>query len=220
MCNGTRRPLELAAALLACGLFIDCCIDVRRWLHTCTLHLHFEQSYRPRVNPAGAAGMLQLENAAADVRHHHKGQMCVCAHACVCKKRELPSVLHTLDIGDSDTQKLLVREPEVLSSRPAERRLARFGLTELLQRRRVVRQQPALVRQWSAPTARMERVVGVHRPRARMPFPHHLDHAVAGEMCAEEFRCFCWIVEHETQAQVLVVRFERRFQPIRKARGT
>ena len=28
-----------------------------------------------------------------------------------------------------------------------------------------------------------------------MPFPHHLDHAVAGEMCAEEFQCFCWIAE-------------------------
>ena len=45
---------------------------------------------------------------------------------------------------------------------------------------------------WSAFSARMQRVVGVHRPRARMPFPHHLDHAVAGEMRAEEFRCFCW----------------------------
>ena len=105
----------------------------------------------------------------------------------------------------------MLAKTKMLSSRPAERRLARLGLPELLRRRRVVRRPPALVRQWSAPTARVERVVGVHRPRARMPFPHHLDHAVAGEMCAEEFRCFCWIVEHEPQAQVLVVRFERRF---------
>ena len=105
----------------------------------------------------------------------------------------------------------MLAKTKVLPSRPAERRLARFGLPELLQRRRVVRHPPARVRPRSAFSARVHRVVGVHRPRARMPFPHHLDHAVAGEMCAEEFRCFCWIVEHEPQAQVLVVRFERRF---------
>ena len=81
----------------------------------------------------------------------------------------------------------LLGKTKMLSSRPAERRFARLGLPELLRRRRVVRRPPALVRQWSAPTARMEWVVGVHRPRARMPFPHHLDHAVAGEMCAEKF---------------------------------
>ena len=56
----------------------------------------------------------------------------------------------------------------MLPSRPAERRLAHFGLPELLQRRRVVRRPPALVRQWPAPTARMEWVVGVHRTLSRM----------------------------------------------------
>ena len=71
----------------------------------------------------------------------------------------------------------------------AERRLARFGLPELLRRRRVVRRPPAPVRPRSAPTARMEWVVGVHRSRARMPFPHHLDHAIMRSQagCAEEF---------------------------------
>ena len=76
----------------------------------------------------------------------------------------------------------------MLPGRAAERRLARFGLSELLQRRRVVRQPPALIRPRSAFSARMHRVVGIHRPRARMPFPHHLDHAVAGEMGAEKLR--------------------------------
>ena len=92
----------------------------------------------------------------------------------------------------------MLAKTKMLPSRPAERRLARFGLPELLRRRRVVRRPPALVRQWSAPTARMEWVVGVHLSRARMPFPHHLDHAVAGEMCAEEFGRRRRVVEHES----------------------
>ncbi len=91
----------------------------------------------------------------------------------------------------------MLAKTKMLPSRPAERRLARFGLPELLRRRRVVRRPPALVFHRPAPAARMERVVGVHLSRSRMPFPHHLDHAVAGEMCAEEFRCFCWIAEDE-----------------------
>ena len=90
-----------------------------------------------------------------------------------------------------EEEKLLAKT-KMLPSRPAERRLARFGLSELLQRRRVVRRPPALIRPRSAFSAWMHRVVGGHRSRARMPFPHHLDHAVAGEMCAEEFRCFCY----------------------------
>ena len=117
-------------------------------------------------------------------------------------------------------KKLLVREPEVLSSRPAERRLARFGLPELLQRRRVVRRPPTLVRPRSTFSTRVGRVVGVQLSRTRMPFSHHLDHAVAGEMCAEEFGRRRRVVKHEPQAQMLVVRFERRSQPISETNGT
>ena len=84
-----------------------------------------------------------------------------------------------------EEEKLLAKT-KMLSSRPAERRLARFGLPKLLRRRRVVRRPPAPVFPRSAFSTRMHRVVGVHRPRARMPFPHHLDHADAGEMCADE----------------------------------
>ena len=94
----------------------------------------------------------------------------------------------------------MLAKTKMLSSRPAERRFARLGLPELLRRRHVVRRPPALVRQWSAPTARMEWVVGVHLSRARMPFPHHLDHAVAGEMCAEEFGRRGRLAEYEPQA--------------------
>jgi len=108
----------------------------------------------------------------------------------------------------------LLGKTKMLSSRPAERRFARLGLPELLRRRRVVRRPPALVRQWSAPTARMEWVVGVHRPRARMPFPHHLDHAVAGEMCAEEFGRRRRFAQHQPQAQMLRICFECRLQPV------
>ena len=92
----------------------------------------------------------------------------------------------------------LLAKTKVLPSRPAERRLARFGLPELLRRCRLVRRPPALVRQWSAPTARMEWVVGVHLSRARMPFPHHLHHAVAGEMCAEEPGRSRRVTQHES----------------------
>jgi len=73
----------------------------------------------------------------------------------------------------------LLAKTKMLSSRPAERRLARLGLPKLLRRRRVVRRPPAPVRPRSAFSARVHRIVGVHRSRPRMSFPHHLDHAVA-----------------------------------------
>ena len=66
----------------------------------------------------------------------------------------------------------LLAKTKMLPSRAAERRLARFGLPELLRRRRVVRRPPALVRPRSAFSAGVEWVVAVHRSRARMPFAH------------------------------------------------
>ena len=62
----------------------------------------------------------------------------------------------------------MLAKTKMLSSRPAERHLARLGLPKLLRRRRVVRRPPAPVHQWSVPTARMERVVGVHLSRSGM----------------------------------------------------
>ena len=73
----------------------------------------------------------------------------------------------------------LLAKTKMLSSRPAKRRLARFGLPELLHRGLVFCQPPAIVRPRSTFSARVHRVVGVHRPRSRMSFSHHLEQAVA-----------------------------------------
>ena len=97
----------------------------------------------------------------------------------------------------------MLAKTKMLPGRAAERRLARFCLPELLQRRRVVHRPPAPVCPRSAFSAGVEWVVGVHRSRARMPFPHHLDHAVAGEMCAEEFRCFYVVALREAAVEIL-----------------
>ena len=80
-----------AAALLACGFFIDCCIDLRRWLHTCTLHLHFEQHSCPlRLHLPVHGAMLQLGTMRQALSLQPQGHTCARTHAI---KLAIPSVL-------------------------------------------------------------------------------------------------------------------------------